>query len=67
MNIRERLTRIEEKIRRRFCPCNDTNFIEALGLNPADFYTPQGYDYIAALNSIAAETWADYVQKDKDM
>ena len=64
--IKKRLRELEKRIWARlpFLPGNDDNFISALGVNPERFKIINadgraGFDFLAALNSTAAEDWAE--------
>ena len=64
--IKQRLASLEQKIwsKLTFLPGNDDNFISALGVNPERFKIINadgraGFDFLAALNSTAAEDWAE--------
>ena len=59
MGIKERVKRLEKTVKETILfPGNEDGFLTALGVNERDFEKPGGgYDFIAALNSLAAEDW----------
>lgn len=63
MGILKRIINLEKLIaKKNYLPGDEDGFITALGVNKEDFLRPGGgYDFIAALNSTAAETWENTV------
>lgn len=61
MGLKERIKRLEALVNskaRSLYPGNEDGFLTALGVNEKDFEAPGGgYDFIAALNATAADSW----------